>query len=235
MRSDCAAWPQKITPVLLESNCLLKSQNNRSDGNPCVSKYGATFAAYQPTEVIVLLTSWKLDSAFKTLATTDLLAIKRSWALLYVWLSRNTSNLTGVSPCELVVMQNYRKQEGAYKLLMTTVMRRMKLHLLPRIKKKKVLCLQSSATKSSVGNSSLLELQSWTKHELCVVFMCQPNGSRGHYWCPKAVLTCTQMVGHQPFYCKSHLKLHVLKLLSNNPYGVPPVWGNCNTIRTTVN
>lgn len=58
MRSGCAAWPQKITPVRLESNSLLKSQNNRSGGNPCVSKYSAlTFAAYQPTEVIVLLTS----------------------------------------------------------------------------------------------------------------------------------------------------------------------------------
>lgn len=73
MRSGFAAWPQKIRPVLNESNCLLKSPNNRSDGNLCVCKYSIlTFAPYQPTEVSELFISSEPDPAFQKLATTNL-------------------------------------------------------------------------------------------------------------------------------------------------------------------
>lgn len=72
MRSGFAAWPQKIRPVLNESNCLLKSPNNRSDGNLYACKYSIlTFAPYQPTEVNEFI-SPELDPAFQKLATTNL-------------------------------------------------------------------------------------------------------------------------------------------------------------------
>lgn len=78
MGSGSAAWPQKITPVLDKSNCLLKRQNKRSDRNFRVCKQSAlTFAPYRPTEVNELFISSKLESALEKLATTDLLASRK--------------------------------------------------------------------------------------------------------------------------------------------------------------
>lgn len=71
MRTGFAVWPQKIMPILDESNCLLKCQNNRSDGNLCVCKYSVLkFAPYQPAEVNGLFNSSKLDPTFEKLANT---------------------------------------------------------------------------------------------------------------------------------------------------------------------